>query len=121
MSNPDAYAEVIESIKKERKRLNARSKTLLAQQREAEKHLYNYMETYHVAEHRGIKKKTITPRSKIQRKKKKEKKKDAIQLFLETGIPDPETFWAKLQATQTNSQNKDTETSTSSIDPMLGC
>lgn len=100
MVNPNGYIKEIESIKKERKRLNNQSRKLLAQQRNAENHLYTYMNSHHLEEFGGIKKKTIAPKEKLPRKKKKEKKKDAIDLFRQTGIPDPEKFWEDLQKTQ---------------------
>jgi len=115
MVNPKGYVKEIESIKKERKRLNTESRKLLAQQRKAEKHLYDYMVSHRLDEVEGIKKKNISPREKAPRKKKKEKKKDAINLFRQTGIPDPEKFWEDLQKTQ-----KAVDKEHTSIDPKLG-
>jgi hypothetical protein len=100
MANPGGYVKEIESIKKERKRLTFESRKLLQQQRKAERHLYTYMESTGISEYGGIKKSNIKPKEKVQRKKKKEKKRDAIALFRQTGIPDPEKFWDQLQSTQ---------------------
>ena len=116
MNNPNGYIKEIESIKKERKRIIARSRKLFAQQKKAEKHLYDYMVSHSLEEVGGIKKKNITPREKVPRKKKKEKKKDAIDLFRQTGIPDPEKFWEDLQRTQKAFENIENN----SIDSKLG-
>ena len=113
MNIPEAYAKEIKSIRQERKRLNTKSRNLLSQQRKAEEHLYNYMVRYGLDKYDDITLKSITPKKKISRKKKAEKKQDAIELFRKTGIPDPETFWEQLQETQSSS-------TTQNLDPILG-
>lgn len=102
MSSPNAYVREIKSIRKERKRILAKSKSLLQQQKEAERHLYNYMIRNGCDTCDGITIKSITPKEKVVRKKKAKKKEDAIDLFRKSGIIDPEDFWNQLQATQTN-------------------
>lgn len=98
--NPDVYVNEIRSIEKEEKRLRVRQKKLREQKKKAQKHLYTYMESCGIVKYERITKKSIEPRERKVRKKAKDKKRDALELFRVTGIPDPEKFWADLKNTQ---------------------
>jgi len=98
--NPDVYVREIRSIEKEERRLRARAKKLREQKRKAQGYLFTYMENHGLEKYGGITRKSIRPREKIVRKKAQEKKRDALELFRMTGIPDPEKFWFDFQNTQ---------------------
>lgn len=98
--NPDAFVREIQSIENEERRLRTRARKLREQKRKAQAHLYEYMEKNGIERYGGVTKKSISPRQKTVRKKAKEKKKDALELFRKTGIPDPEKFWNEFQRTQ---------------------
>ncbi len=102
--NPDVYVNEIRSIEKEEKRLRAVQKKLREQKKKAQGYLYTHMESSGVEKYNNITKKSITPREKKVRKKAKDKKRDAIELFRLTGIPDPEKFWSDFKNTQTTTQ-----------------
>jgi len=98
--NPDAYVNEIQSIEKEERRLRARAKKLREQKKVAQTHLYQYMESRGLERYKSITKKSIQPRTRRPRKKIKDRKRDALDLFRTTGIPDPEKFWQDFQRTQ---------------------
>jgi len=100
MSTPDGYVYEINSLKAEIKRLNERTKKLREQKRTAEKHLYKHMHTHKVEKYENITIKSIRPKEKQKRKPEKAKRTDAISLFRDVGIPDPENFWVEFKATQ---------------------
>jgi len=98
--NPKGYVSEIRSIEKEERRLRERARKLREQKKKAKFHLYKYMESRGLEKYDGISKQSIQPKPKTIRKKPKEKKKDALELFRLTGIPDPEGFWRDFQRTQ---------------------
>ena len=98
--NPAVYVAEIKSIEKEEKRLRTRQRKLRLQKKRAQAYLYTYLESQGIEKYDGITKKSIQPREKKTRKKIKDKKKDAMELFRMTGIPDPEKFWTDFQTTQ---------------------
>jgi len=101
MNRAEAYRSEIESLKSEISRLREHMRRLTAQKKKAEHNLYNHMERTGLDKVGRITKKSIAPKNPPKpRKKKADKQRDAIQLFYETGIPDPEAFWDELQATQ---------------------
>ena len=102
--NPGVYVTEIRSIEKEEKRLRARQKKLREQKKKAQAHLYTYLDTRGIEKCGGITKKSVQPREKKVRKKTKDRKKDALELFRTTGIPDPEKFWNDFQNTQKKAQ-----------------
>jgi hypothetical protein len=129
MSNPEAYVREITSLKSEIKRLNGSMKTLREQCREKQDLLYKYMTKNGIEKYQGITAKSIRPRNKIPRKPEKEKRKDAISLFEEAGITDPETFYQEFKATQKYEMEQSEEEarpkekkrpSESEYDPFLG-
>ena len=136
------YLYEIYGIDAELKRINERSKQLRSQKKRCMTGLYNYMISQGID--RVIDgKKVITinqcdpnkKRAKI--KPKKQKKEDAIYLFREIGIPNPEEFYMEFEQTQkiNNNENnggdsddffgpptkkKGKKNKKDEIDPMLG-
>jgi len=122
----DGYVREIKSLRKEIKRLNGSLKLLRDQKNLAEGRLYNHMKKNGIEKTDGITIKSIIPREeKLPRKKKSEKKRDAIELFQEIGVSDPEALWVEFQSTQ-RYQNQDEVSETSQkgsgkgYDPYLG-
>lgn len=106
MSEP--YLKEINSIDNELRRLNTRSKTLRSQKMRAMTGLYTYMKSHNL-EKVGEGKSAITiekcksqsiHRTKRKAKPKARKREDAIGLFRNIGIPDPETFYSEFEKTQ---------------------
>ncbi len=100
MSNLESYNKEIESINTEAKRLNDRLKLLRSQKHRIEVYLYDGMVRNNMEKYGKITLKSITPREKKPRKSTKAKRSDAISLFRDVGIHDPEEFWNDFQATQ---------------------
>lgn len=100
MSRPNAYVREIKSLNAEIKRLNTRLRKLRAQRKEKQTLLHGYMEKNNLQKYEGITIKSIRPRSSIPRKPEIAKKNDAIDLFREVGIPNPEAFYAEFKTTQ---------------------
>jgi len=100
MADPDSYIRNLNSIGESIKRHNAQLKILREKKKESEKRLHSYMIKNNMEEYGGYKASKIAPKEKKLVKKKKEKKTDAIRLFSEIGITDPESFWDALQETQ---------------------
>lgn len=98
----DGYIKEIESIKKELKLLSERRKALTQRKQKLEKGLYDVMRRNQMEIYQGYKKAKLQPKptSTAPRKKKKEKYNDAIRLFTEIGVPDPEGFYEQFQKTQ---------------------
>lgn len=110
----ESYLREISSIDIELKRLSALSKSLREQKRRAQNNLHQYMVS-HGLEKVGDGKNAITikkcappqPRRKV--KPKKERKADAIELFRDVGIPNPEEFYEQWESTQKSTQNPNDE------------
>jgi hypothetical protein len=122
----DGYVREIKSLRKEIKRLNGNLKLLRDQKNLVEGHLYQYMKKNGIEKIDGITINSIKPREeRLPRKKKSEKKRDAIGLFQDIGVNDPEALWLEFQATQ-RYQNPDEVSEKSQkgsgkgYDPYLG-
>lgn len=100
MTTPEGYIRQISSIEDALKRHNQQVKELRQKQRLAKTRLYEWMSAKGLEEYQGYTIKKVAPRPKIIRKKAKEKKEDALRLFSEIGVNDPEEFWDALQRTQ---------------------
>jgi len=100
MNRSAGYVREYKSIDKEIKRLSENLKSLRKQKGIVGNKIYHIMNEYHLGEIDGIKKKQLTPKTPVVRKKLKDKKNDAIHLFHQYGIPNPEEFWNELQDTQ---------------------
>ena len=100
MSNGEAYIRQIGGIDEALKRLNTETKTLREKKKTAKRRLYEWMKSRGLEEFQGYKLTKITPKPKLPRKKAKEKKEDALRLFKEIGVDDPEELWTAFQHTQ---------------------
>jgi hypothetical protein len=100
MTDPDAYVRNLKEIGDSIKRHNSQLKTLKEKKKAAERRLHAYMTRNNLIEYGGFKATTLAPKEKKPIKKKAEKKADAVRLFAETGITDPEGFWEAFQNTQ---------------------
>ncbi|AMQ10757.1 hypothetical protein [Brazilian marseillevirus] len=92
-----SYAKQIESIAKEVKRMNEECKKLRERKKSLEAKLFEYMEKRNLEEVSGIKKKSITPKPKACRLKKKEKDELAVRMLTEVGLPDPHGFLLQMR------------------------
>nr|QBK85424.1 MAG: uncharacterized protein LCMAC101_00110 [Marseillevirus LCMAC101] len=125
MSTADGYVHEIKSLRKEIKRLNEHMKTLRDQKNLAEDRLYQYMKKNGIEKLDGVTIGSIKPRSEhLPRKKKSEKKRDAVELFEQIGVSDPEGLWTEFQATQRYQDREEVPHSQKSkgkgYDPYLG-
>lgn len=89
----------IQDIAKEIKRMNLYLKTLRIRKKSLEGELYKFMHRENISVLQGIKREKIKPEA-VKRKKKSEKKRDAIELFRNIGIDDPEEFYRQFEITQ---------------------
>ena len=100
MSDPAGYIRQIKSIDDTLKRLNAETKSLRKQKKVSQERLYSWMIKRNVEEYEGFKIEKLAPKPKARRKKEKDKREDALRLFGEVGINDPDAFWESFKATQ---------------------
>ena len=71
------------------------------------------MKSHNIEEVDGVKITKLKPKT-VLRKKPSEKKRDAVELFKEVGIPDPNQFWDELMSTQKPKIQDDEEKENSS-------
>ena len=122
----DGYVHEIKSLRKEIKRLNGSLKVLRDQKNLTEGRLYQYMKKNGIEKLDGITINSIRPHSEqLPRKKKSEKKRDAVELFQQIGVSDPEGLWVEFQATQKYQDQEDVPgkaqtTNGKGYDPFLG-
>ena len=95
-----AFINQIRTIDSTLSRLNPQIASLRKKKREAQERLYKWMAARQLEEYEGVKIKKITPKPKAVRKKKDEKKRDAIALFQTIGVNDPEGLYESFQRTQ---------------------
>jgi hypothetical protein len=100
MTDPDAYIRNLKDMGDSIKRHNAQLKILKDKKKATESRLYSYMIRNNLEEYGGYKAAKLAPKIKNPIKKKAEKKSDAMRLFSDTGITDPESFWEAFQSTQ---------------------
>lgn len=93
------YVKTINDIDNEISRIMGRLKMLKLEKKNNQTKLYRWMEKQGLEKYQGHKI-PVTKAEKGPRKKKKEKEKDAIQLFFEAGIPDPSQFYKEFIETQ---------------------
>lgn len=89
----------LERVNDEIKRRMVKIKELRSRQRELKQRLYDYMTKHKLDEFHGVTLKSVTP-SNVKRKPKAEKRADAMKLFRQVGITDPEMFMAEYERTQ---------------------
>jgi hypothetical protein len=105
----ERYLYEINSIDTELKRVTEHTKALKLQRSKAMSGLYSYM-TSNNLQKVGEGKNAITinkcaPKIKKKTKPKKYKRDDAINLFRDAGIPDPESFYLDFEKTQKSVAN----------------
>ena len=100
------YANQIDSISTEIKRLNDLLKKLRTEKKTAQSNLHDVMKKKgmnEIVSHKGNKitlKQCEPPKPRAKPKAKKDKQKDAIELFRNIGVPNPEQFYTEFQQTQ---------------------
>ena len=99
MSSGEGYVRRLRSISEALDRTNKHARELRAQKNEAKVLLHSWMIARGLEEYEGYKINKLVSK-KVPRKPSKEKKEDAMRLFGEAGIADPEGFWEELQKTQ---------------------
>lgn len=104
MRSQEYYLVEINNIDNELKRINEHAKNLRAQKAKTMGGLRQYMISNGL-EQVSDGKKTISlkkcePRKKARSKPKKQKRSDAIQLFRDAGIPNPEKFYEEFESVQ---------------------
>jgi len=95
------YADEINNIENEMKRLRKHLKQLKKLKQKPTQALYRYMVNNNLEIFKDIKiKKIAPPPSKIPKKTPTQKKEDALGFFRDEGVGDPETFYQKYLLTQ---------------------
>lgn len=128
MKSYEGYMCELNTIDAELKRINEHAKNLRLQRTRVLGALYRYMCSNNLEKvsygKRDISIKQCAPREKrIAAKPKKEKKRDAIELFRDMGIPNPEKFYIEFEGTQKNThhaQNTNESSSTNNQDDLFG-
>lgn len=96
----ESYVNTIKSIDKELKRRREGIKKLNEEKKLNQRYLYQWMKSRGIDQLGGITLKSIEPKEKVIRKKPSEKKSEAIKLFHQIGVPDPQGFWEEFKKTQ---------------------
>ena len=104
-----SYISEIVSIDTEIRRLNSVIKQLREQKKVAQGHLHQIMESTGKEEmsfngHKITKKQCAPPKPRAKAKPKGQRKNDALELFKNVGIPNPEQFYSEYQQTQKSAQ-----------------
>lgn len=129
MKSYEGYMCELNTIDIELKRINDHAKNLRLQRTRVLGALYRYMCANNLDKvsygKRDISIKQCTPREKkITAKPKKEKKRDAIELFRDMGIPNPDKFYQEFEETQKRAPNTNesssTNTNTNDQDDLFG-
>ena len=82
------------------KRANEKVSNLRKKKKDAQEKLYRSMEKNGVEKYEGYSISKLRPKVPAKRKPAKAKKKDAIRLFSEIGVDDPDELYEKFQRTQ---------------------
>lgn len=101
----ESYLQEIRSVDSELKRLTARTKELRAQKRRAQTNLHSYMVRHDMervgSDKHGVSLKQCAPPKQRQKAKpKKARREDTIELLRCAGIPDPQTLYEQIEASQ---------------------
>lgn len=102
MNNGDSYADNLEKIEVELKRIKTLRDKLLQEKTKTRLRFSQWMEKNNVKEYRGYKLEKIKPVEKkpVKRKPKQEKILDGIKYLRDLGVDNPEDAWLELQKTQ---------------------
>ena len=101
----DSYVRQVQSIDESLTRLNHKVKELRKKKKEAEERLYVWMQRNGHEKYDKYTIQKLQPKPKSKRKPKKEKRQDAIKLFSDIGIDDPESFLQEFERTQKYIEN----------------
>lgn len=99
-STADSYIRQISELNATLARLNKQTSELRKKKKEAEKRLHAWMVKNNIEEYAKVSIKKIAPKPPAKRKPAKQKKADAINLFAQIGVNDPEQLWEEFQSTQ---------------------
>lgn len=100
MKSMESRANEIKNINKELEQLNKRKRLLIDRKKVVQQELYKYMSEHNLKNINDVKSYKIKPQESVPRKGLRSKKRDALNLFREVGIPNPEEFWNDFQKTQ---------------------
>lgn len=129
MKSYEGYLYELGTIDTELKRINDHAKNLRLQRTRVLGALYRYMCANNLDKvsngRKDITLKQCTPREKKSggTKPKKQKKQDAIELFRDAGIPNPERFYEEFEGTQKKNNtntNESSSTNPSYTDDIFG-
>lgn len=131
MRSGEQYLIEINNIDNELKRINEHAKRLRAQKTKTMNGLHQYMLSNNLEQvsygNKTFSIKKCEPKTRTKSKPKKQKKADAIQLFREVGIPNPEQFYEELESSQKVQSTNDNTPKPSKkkgkkneVDPYLG-
>jgi hypothetical protein len=81
------------------KRANKQILIMRKKKADVQMKLYAWMVKHNLDEYGGYKTSKLAPKKK-SRKNAKDKKQDALRLFSDIGVDDPETLWMEFQKTQ---------------------
>lgn len=95
-----AHALRIKGLDAEIKRISSRLKAAREERKKHVDRLYQYMTKYGLDNVEGIPIKKVEPKIPKPRKKKAEKREDAIAFLMNAGIADPDGFLEEFEATQ---------------------
>jgi hypothetical protein len=96
----EADARRLRELELALKRLNEKAVDLRKKKKDAQEKLYRSMEKNGVEKYEGYTMSKIRPKAPAKRKPAKAKKSDAIRLFSEIGIDDPEELYEEFKKTQ---------------------
>lgn len=96
----EANARRLKDLEETLARLNHKTADLRKKRAEAKERLYQSMLKNNVEKCEGYTIKKIQPKIRVKRKPAKAKKTDAIKLFADIGIEDPDSFYAEFEKTQ---------------------
>lgn len=103
MNRTVSYVHEIAKLDVEIKRLQSKLKELRNEKKLKQKYLYEAMKRHNEAKVGSFSLKSLEKSINsipVKRKKLRDKRKDAINLFRTIGIPHPEQFYNEFQATQ---------------------
>lgn len=100
MSSGERYVKQLADIDATLKRLNSKTTELRKKKKEVQTHLHTWMVRHNHDKFEGYSVEKIAPKAKPKRKPASKKKQDALVLFQQVGIDDPERFWEEFTRTQ---------------------
>lgn len=99
-SSGERYVKQLADLDATLRRLNSKTSELRKKKKEVQTHLHAWMVRHHHDMYEGYSVEKISPKAKSKRKPAKAKKQDALALFQQVGIDDPERFWEEFTKTQ---------------------